>query len=586
MSFAATSPSFTEQLDEAGITALARYWELSVNSARAKLTALCETPSCYENWLARLGPAAQSAVSDLAFGETTWTPDELRARLLAVSHSQVRSLEVEDELRAHCLLYSERHALPQKLILEPGLRAYIIERHLHIPQTTTEELPTLNPTFHPLVPLRLFLAAVAGEGYRVLSDDSFFFKPSARKLTAKFSLPPSPAVLSLLFRFATQLDFLRTRGGHADLWLDTLYHLNFHEATFLYFSHVCLSPLLAFFMALKQGSPQSWYEEKAAETLLAKCLSLPLYFRLIPRTPVWQADHDPLATLGVADLVALGYLVRKTIDGKPHIQINPWYCEWLFDHVPPLKRTRMSDFSQRFMVGPNYEVLMPPDLAWPSFLQLISLARTERCDLVCHLKISKQSIKNGIKLGVEADQITSFFRTHAWSLPTNVAQALSDWTKGNSPRHAPARQVDEGIALEDLRREVNRVLSLPLADSLTRSTKKGRASYTLWQHTPPPVAVTGDRTRALETVLIDSGEVRQRERAAKDVLFFLEECVREKRSCEILHAPREGRQRWRTVLPARIHRDGVTIYIEAQCPDIDIVRSFKLEHILEIKTLK
>ena len=521
----------------------------------------------------------------LALGSRTFTMEDLHHALSAATPQETDWEALKQELRENCLIFEERDTLPARLCLYPGLRAHLVDAELHLPSIDLPDIPVLNPTFHPLVYLRLFLTAVSGESYRVLSDDSFFFKPSARKLLAKFSTPISEVALRFLFQLTHRLDLVRIRAGKAQLSIETIFHLAFHEAQFIYFAYLLWSPLFPLLLALKRGSPQTWFLKSAVDDLIRARLPLLPVPSAIKRNPLlWQED-DVSAALTAQDLVYLGFCVERRIENTPYIQFNPWYHEWLFDHIPSLKRERHSNFQKKVVIQPNYEILLPPDLAWPSFLQIIALAKAERCDLVCHLRLTKTSVSNGVRSGIEPEEILPFFKHNAWSLPENVLKSLGEWSNG-VPKAKPlkrlsAKSIIEEMDFESLRKEANHTLLTHPADLLDKERSKGKRSYIVWGHAfsqrqPSPTAAR--KTFSAESEIQTAEDLNR----LRELLFFLEDCIRAKRECVIVHASREGRTRHRHILPLRIHRDGVSIYLEALCPETDLIRSFKLSHIIKV----
>lgn len=520
-------------------------------------------------------------VRSLALKPSPLLEDELEALIAAHAESPDENAKLKQALVEHHFIYEEPHSIPRRLFLHPELREQLLAEKLEVKRFKFPDLPSLNPTFHPLIPLRLFLAAMAHESYRVLGDESYFFKGSAKKLLAKFSSKPPPQALHFLFHFASHANWMHIHNGKAELALETLYHVNFYQATFFYFCHFLTSRAFVLFPLFRTACPQTWFLRKELDQLLNTFSSI-----ATPTAPhpYLQSHHAFPELLSVEDLTRLGLLTEKTIDRTSYVQANPWYHEWIFDHVPSLKRKRHSDFNERFIAQPNYDILMPPDLAWPSFLQMISLAKAERCDLVCHLKLSKNSIGSALRSGIHADEILSFFEHHAWALPANVKNSLEEWSKLAERRHdAPARDEHDFFKIEELRREANALLALPLAASINDHRKKPGIRLALFTF-----ANRDRKGQKSHATLHPTGNERpavlqeQKPRLYRDNLLYLEECIREKKWCIIVHCPREGRIKRRSILPLRIHRDGISVFVEAQELDLDIVRSFKLTQILEV----
>ena len=296
-------------LDDKSVTALAeKYGIHAASPARVRLALSThldsqtaeEEAKTYTAWLDQLSEPVLALVNELAFHASPFSSDELDA-LLTELGNRLSIPHAKDALNATHLLFQDSARFPTMYFLHPGVRHHLVVRGSKTSHTESNAETTLNPIFHPLVPLRRFLAAIAHESYRTLSDDSYFFKTAARKLTEKFPTPPSPSVLMWLFRFATQLDWIRIRRNRAQLSLDTLYHLNFSQATFLYFCYGIMSLPLPFWLSLRENGARALYSLPELDRRLSR-----LHFLKSPTplTPSLRGFSHATPTLTASDLIS------------------------------------------------------------------------------------------------------------------------------------------------------------------------------------------------------------------------------------------------------------------------------------------
>ncbi len=575
--------TFLDYLSPAGLCDLAAYWRVNgqnAGSLRAKLETLFSDPKLCHEWLARLSPDSRWLVNSLALKGDTMALADLDARVAARVPDPAGREAIRREWSEHRILYRDDRDASGEVFLHPDLRAACIDEIFALAPVALPEPPVLNPTFHPLGPFRRFLAAISGEGYRALGDESFFSKPSERKIRQKYVQLPSDAALQFLFRFSLHMDFVVVRDNRAVVNWPVLYEFNFHQVAFLYFAYLLLTQPPALPLLLHRLSPGFGVAALPFARALLACPQIEIHART-PPTPYRAFSHFPLH-LSADDLVDLGFLLRQGEGESALVWWNPWYAEWLWKGVPALGRERPSDFGQRFMVGANYEILVPPDLAWPSFLQLIALAKSTCVDLVSHLFLSKASVGAGIRAGVDPHAIVPFFERYAWSIPDTVRAALKSWTDAAGAGEAVAESLHPHghMRIEELRRELNRRLEgepLALLSALPSGLKRRGGSMV------PFSFFAETRVGESKSMASEGAKAAPAPVADRRHLFALEDHIRRKAPCLIVHVPREGKRKERTILPLRIHRDGVSVFVEAKCLDLDIVRSFKLSQILEVR---
>jgi len=82
----------------------------------------------------------------------------------------------------------------------------------------------------------------------------------------------------------------------------------------------------------------------------------------------------------------------------------------------------------QFMVQPNFEVLAPVGLDLSVLWQLGAVAKLERVDRASTYTLSRQSVREGLTLGLRAEEVMTFLREEsATELPQNVASTIRDW---------------------------------------------------------------------------------------------------------------------------------------------------------------
>ncbi|WP_426447270.1 helicase-associated domain-containing protein [Paenibacillus sp. S-38] len=84
----------------------------------------------------------------------------------------------------------------------------------------------------------------------------------------------------------------------------------------------------------------------------------------------------------------------------------------------------------RFMVQPDFDILVPPDVSQAVRWELACLADLASADHVSLYKLSRTSVRRALEQGRTADEICSFLQEHAmYGLPENVEHTLQQWAK-------------------------------------------------------------------------------------------------------------------------------------------------------------
>ncbi len=96
--------------------------------------------------------------------------------------------------------------------------------------------------------------------------------------------------------------------------------------------------------------------------------------------------------------------------------------------------------SESFIVQPNHEIMVPPDLKLRTFFALTEFGSIRSIDIMSILAVSKESLQGGLDRGLRAEDILDFLQTHS---QTPVPDSLTHLVKECSGKHG---EVNMGYA--------------------------------------------------------------------------------------------------------------------------------------------
>ncbi|MBN1518018.1 helicase-associated domain-containing protein [Candidatus Sumerlaeota bacterium] len=180
-----------------------------------------------------------------------------------------------------------------------------------------------------------------------------------------------------------------------------------------------------------------------------------------------------IVTLGIdekTNLARLGNRMRGSsrTRGNNHqffFQVTPlgrFILDGPFDNPKKLFEGRDTSFLplynevNLFTVQPNLEIITPPDLKLRSFFQLNEFAQIKSIDVMSTLVISRESLRNGMDRGMEAEEILNFLNE---CCPQGVPETVKHLIAECSDKHGELRmgfaggfmRVLDRILLEELK---------------------------------------------------------------------------------------------------------------------------------------
>ncbi|HEX6972182.1 MAG TPA: helicase-associated domain-containing protein, partial [Limnochordia bacterium] len=150
----------------------------------------------------------------------------------------------------------------------------------------------------------------------------------------------------------------------------------------------------------------------------------------------------------VCHLLALGLVEAGGSPPRPETE-GPMHSQELWLRLSPIGQGFLADGSVpplapeegRFIVQPNFEVVAPPDVAWPLLWKLEETAALARADQASVYRLDRPSIIGALRAGRTPQEIESFLAAHSRTgLPQNVAYQITAWA-GGFGRVALARAV-------------------------------------------------------------------------------------------------------------------------------------------------
>lgn len=137
---------------------------------------------------------------------------------------------------------------------------------------------------------------------------------------------------------------------------------------------------------------------------------------------VWNILHKKLKMLGVIETALSKNGVRFF-----STTILSSYC---LGKIPEKKILRtFSSRKGKLMIHPNFEVTMvSKELNPKTSLELAMFSHPTKLDTVSVFRISRESVREGIRLGLTTDEMTSFLKENSkGKIPQNVEYSIGDW---------------------------------------------------------------------------------------------------------------------------------------------------------------
>jgi hypothetical protein len=147
---------------------------------------------------------------------------------------------------------------------------------------------------------------------------------------------------------------------------------------------------------------------------------------LIPSMTEWAVDPWYLPEREVPQaikwLTSFGLVEKAYINGQQLIRLTVGGKRFRSGLLPAIKQ------DTKFLVQPNYEVLVPQELKPKIRWNLEAYTDLVKNDRVVVLKISEQSVYRAFKRGFHPDEFLTFLEKHVRTpLPENVVYSLRDW---------------------------------------------------------------------------------------------------------------------------------------------------------------
>ncbi|GAB7053885.1 MULTISPECIES: helicase-associated domain-containing protein [unclassified Paenibacillus] len=124
-------------------------------------------------------------------------------------------------------------------------------------------------------------------------------------------------------------------------------------------------------------------------------------------------------------LAAMGWLEKGTeaLGGRVHYR----WCVRLFQAS---RTPQESEEPGRFMVQPDFEIIVPPDVTDEVCWELCCIADPVAHDQVSVYKLSKASIRRALENGRTAEEMAEFLEAHAlYGVPDHLLPAIEGWAR-------------------------------------------------------------------------------------------------------------------------------------------------------------
>lgn len=180
-----------------------------------------------------------------------------------------------------------------------------------------------------------------------------------------------------------------------------------------------------FFEELAALKSEHWYSVNAfvsnARSTLFTCRQ-PFRWIHFDEERVWNLLNQKLKMFGVVETA-----VSK--DGEKFF-VPTTLGSYLLGVIPERRFMKMM-FSKKgkFMVHPNFEVtVVTKELNPKALLELAMFSLPTKLDTVSVFRISKDSVKEGLRLGLTTAEMTSFLKENGkGKIPQNVEYSINDW---------------------------------------------------------------------------------------------------------------------------------------------------------------
>ncbi len=169
-----------------------------------------------------------------------------------------------------------------------------------------------------------------------------------------------------------------------------------------------------------------------------------------------------------------------------------------------LPRSEIIDQSSRWLVQPDHEIVVPPEIPLGELSRLASVADLVQADVVTLFRVGPESIERGVRAGLEADTILERLTSRAdGGLPEGMDIQVRDWVRHVGTRPAGVRAPDEEA--ESLVQEGSS------AEQITKGTgerkhshRRGKYSSSRPAHLSPPappipISIGGDASKSVSS---------------------------------------------------------------------------------------
>lgn len=327
--------------------------------------------------------------------------------------------------------YQDLYILPDEVLLV--IFRLVAQRHAVPNQPSLPEEPACGfDILSVLNELTLFLGWLRREPVR-LTQAGYIYRRDQQKLLACFNPPtvadsdherPYPPRLDFLLAFCDMNELIEPFSDaagnaylgvtpRADRWMQK--NLNRQAVEVFEFLHRRLERLHGSLpwtlLALGSMVPnKGWLNLSTLIAFLAECAADRWYLpeRELPRAVKW--------------LVSFGLVEEAFLNGQRLIRLTVSGSRFRSSLLPHIRQ------DNKFLVQPNYEVLVPQELKPQIRWKLEAYTDLVKNDRIIVLKISEESVYRAFKRGFAPEELLPFLEKFARTpLPENVVYSLKDW---------------------------------------------------------------------------------------------------------------------------------------------------------------